>query len=126
MMTASELERALHQFTGSTTFVRHGLARNVRMTEGAVFLQEKAEAYWLGDAIVSYLTSERVREEAFQVWTLHTALANSKAVLTMTDGNTNKVVVQQAIAYTDFPLAETSMWLVQEGDEWVLMVPGEY
>ena len=126
MMEREKLERALTLFTGSNTLTRHGLNKAVLFTEGAVFLFENAEAWWLSDAIISYLGDERAGREEFQVWTLRTSLAEKSAVLTLTDGNSKKPIIEQRIPFTDFPLAEQAVWLVREGDTWVGMIPGEY
>ncbi len=123
MLNARELEAGLAQHTGSETFTLHGLARNVRMTEGVVWLANNAEAHWLTDAVVSYLADDRAKREPFQVWTLRTALISNSAALTMTNGNSKKAIVAQAIEYTDFPLPEVVLYLVRESDHWVLMLP---
>ncbi len=124
-MDKHELRSALTGFTGSDTFTRHPMARSVLMTEGAVFLAENAKAWWLTDAIASYLTQPRVQREEFQVWTLRLDDSKRTATLTLTDGNGDTAIVTQEIAFTDFPLDEVTLWLVR-GEAWTLMLPGEY
>lgn len=124
-MDSDNLRANLMQFTGSSEFTRHGLSRRVLMTEGVEYLANQAAAYWLTDAVVSYLPQPHVLREPFQVWTLKVD-PQHHAVLTMTDGNTNKPIVEQVIDYTDFPLSEIQLWLVGGGDTWTLMLPSEY
>ena len=125
-MNPSQLRASLAHFIGSETFIRHGLARSVLMTEGVVFLAEQAGAHWLTDAIASYLHDARARQEDFQVWHLVVDASTRRATLTMTDGNTNKSIITQEIEYTDFPLDEITLWLISDGPHRVLMLPSEY
>lgn len=69
-MDANQLRNQLAGFTGSETFTRHPLTSRVLLTEGATFLAEQAQAWWLTDAIASYLTDARASREEFQVWKL--------------------------------------------------------
>lgn len=75
---------------------------------------------WLLDAIVSHQHDARVRSEPFQVWTLKVA-DDRTAVLTCEDGD-HGVVTSQAIAFTDFPLPEITLWLQND----VIFLPSEY
>lgn len=125
-VTPEDLLNALTGFTGSDTLTRHGLTRRILMTQGVVFLAEQAQAHWLTDLIVSHQADPRVRAEPFQVWTLAVNVETRSAVATMTDGNTKQAVTLQEISWTDFPLPEVTLWLVQEGDTWVMLLPSEY
>ena len=125
-MHPTQLQAALAQFTGSETFTRHGLAQSVLMTEGVVFLAQHAQAHWLTDAIASNLHDARAKREEFQVWQLAVDGCTRRAVLSMTDGNSTKPIITQAIDHTDFPLDEITLWLVASGNHRVLMLPSEY
>ena len=125
-MEAHPLATQLAQFTGSTTFTRHGLVRYLLMTEGVAFLADQAGANWLTDAIASYQHEARVRAEPFQVWGLVVDASTRSALLTMTDGNSSTPIISQEIDWTDFPLAEITLWAVAEGDDRVLILPSEY
>jgi hypothetical protein len=125
-MTPEDLLSALTGFTGSDTLTRHGLTRRILMTQGIVFLAEQAQAHWLTDLIVSHQADPRVRAEPFQVWTLTVDVETRSAVATMTDGNGKQPITTQEISWTDFPLPEVTLWLVQEGDTWVMLLPSEY
>lgn len=125
-MHPTELRSQLAHFTGSETFTRHGLGRGMLMTEGVAFLAQQAQAHWLTDAIASYLHDARAKREEFQVWQLHVDASSHRGVLSMTDGNSTKPIITQELDYTDFPLAEITLWLVASGKTWVLMLPSEY
>lgn len=125
-MEASDLLNHLTQFTGSEAFTRHPLIPRVLMTEGVVFLADKAGAHWLTDAIGSYLYHDRIRGEPFQAWKLTVNVLTRRGELTMTDGNSSAPLISQTLDYTDFPLAEINLWLVADGENWVLMLPSEY
>lgn len=125
-MHPTDLLAQLAHFTGGENFTRHGLVRPMLMTEGVVFLAEAAVAHWLTDAIASYLHDARAKREEFQVWQLSVDGITRRAVLSMTDGNSAKPIITQALAYTDFPLDEITLWLVASGDHRVLMLPSEY
>ena len=120
------LAAQLAQFTGSTTFIRHGLVRSLLMTEGVAFLADRAGAHWLVDAIASYRHEARARAEPFQAWSLVVDAATGSAVLAMTDGNSSTPIIRQQIEGTDFPLAEIALWAIAEGDHRVIMLPSEY
>jgi len=125
-MQASKLRTLLAHFTGSESYTRHPLARSVLMTEGVMFLADAAGAHWLTDAVASYQHDERVRREEFQVWKLAVDDHTRRAILAMTDGNTERPIITQHVEYTDFPLNEIVLWLVRSGSHWVLMLPSEY
>ena len=110
----------LAQFTGSECWYRHPLYPSITYTDGAQYVAEAGGAYWLLDAIVSHQHHTRVRSEPFQVWTLKVAQDRS-AVLTCEDGDRG-LIARQAIAFTDFPLPEVTLWLQNE----VIFLPSEY
>lgn len=125
-MQSTELRTQLAQFTGSATFTRHALIPRMLMTEGIVYLASAAAAHWLTDAIGSYLFDLRAQQEPFQVWRLAVDAQSRRAVLYMTDGNASDPIITQQIDYTDFPLPQIDLWLVADGEHWVLMLPTEY
>jgi hypothetical protein len=115
-------EDALNQFTGSVNYVRHWSKRLV-MTEGAVFLTEHGAA-WLLDAIASY--QPQLRHIGFQLWKLEVADDHS-AVLTCREDQGTPVMVAQRMEFTDFPLPEVRLYVIDSGDVgFVAMLPTEY
>jgi len=125
MTTEPTLTNAdLALFSGSEQFVRHGLNRKYICTEGVQFLAERAGAYWLLDKIALH-GSRKIDKEDFQVWKL-TINADRTATLTTGDGN-DDVIKREKLTYTDFPLAEITLWAVRnEFDGFTIMLPSEY
>lgn len=106
------IEVMLPHFTGSENLYRDMMG--VFHTEGVNWLAEKAEAYWLIDAIISHQSNPKVRREEFQVWTLQTDTEGHIASLLCTDGDKGDGAVElarQIIPYTDFPLPLITLYL---------------
>lgn len=123
-MSANTLLQKLCQFTGSETFTRFGLSRDLA-TEGALCLANEAKAFWLLDLISSHQLTNSVKKEDFQVWTLKKT-EGTGAVITATDGNDN-VIAEQKLEYTDFPLDTIDLWAVtNEVGSKTIMLPSEY
>jgi hypothetical protein len=117
--TPEELTAALEQFTGSETVYKHWLG--IRYTNGVKYLATATKAYWLIDAIASHqdrqlLSNSRLRE--FQMWQL--VVENNSATLICFE-DVDVEVRRQEIPYTDFPLPEVALYLVDK----VLMLPSE-
>ena len=93
-------------------------------TDGAKFMAEMCEAFWLITAVFSWQIDSRVKKEAFQVWILRFVdrEKGGDALLICEDGN-YKELARQEISYTDFPLPEGIKLYLDGG---VLMLPSEY
>ena len=110
----------LNQFTGTTQWFRHGLARNVLYTEGVQHLAEEIGAYWLVDKIALAQKAEpAIEAEPFQVWEL--MVEGSSAVLRCDDGN-GRQLLEKLIEFTDFPEPGIKLYFT----DGVIMLPGEY
>jgi hypothetical protein len=122
-MTTSWSEQ-LSQFSGTEHYYR--IMPTVLMTDGAKFVADNGEAYWLMTAIASYLPQFK-NTEPFIVADLQvTNIGNSRtALLKLEDGNEN-VLAQQYIEYTDFELDEMKLYACYTGEMWVIMLPREY
>jgi hypothetical protein len=119
--TTSLTEAALRQFTGSEHWYRHALVRDILFTDGAKYLADEAGAYWLLDEIaLAQKSNARVAAAAFQLWRL-TVTPDHTAALACEDGN-GQAVFTKAIAYTDFPLAETTLYYTDR----TILLPSEY
>jgi hypothetical protein len=119
--TTSLTEADLRQFTGSECWYRHALVRDILFTDGAKYLADEAGAYWLLDEIaLAQKFNARVTAEAFQLWTL-TVKPDETATLTCEDGN-GKPVFAKAIAWTDFPLTEITLYYTDR----TILLPSEY
>lgn len=105
----------LNQFTGTENHYKHQTGR-LLWTDGVQYVAENAGAYWLIDAIVSYQ-----RTEHFQIWELKKHNDNS-ATLTMREDTGQPTKVRQEIPFTDFPLEEIKLYLI----DGVLLLPSEY
>ena len=106
-------EQELRQFTGTEQWYKHYLGG--LYTDGVQYMAGKAGAFWLLDVIFSYR-----RKEPFQIWTLK--VKDRVGVVTMREDTGQPVKVRQEIPYTDFPLAEIKLYLI----DGVLLLPSEY
>jgi len=115
MKTREEIERALAQCYGTEGYYKNTGVLSFMYTDGVKMMWEMCEAYWLLIAISSYR-----RKEEFQVWTLK--VEDNTAVLTMKEDSDRPDLVSQKIPYTDFPLSEITMFLI----DGVLILTTEY
>jgi hypothetical protein len=126
---AAQLETDLAHFTGTETYTNlryPWLRKRFLLTDGVQYLAEKAQAYWLMDAIAAHQINKKVANEPFQVWIL-TVNEHRQARLTCNDGN-NTLLTFQKIEYTDFPLSEITLYASQDdylGGR-VVMLTSEY
>ena len=111
-------ESDLNQFTGTLKYYTHWT--RIQYTDGIKFLAEQGEAYWLIDAITSYQT-KKIRRIPFQVWELKKT-EKTKAILTMKEDTNQPELIKQEIPYTDFPLNEIKLYLI----DGILLLPSEY
>lgn len=109
----------LSHFNGSEQFFKHGIT-GFCYTEGVNYLCESCESFWLIDFIFSHQSLKNVAVEVFQVWKVYKN--EDKWEVVCEDGN-DHLVFKNRIEYSDFPLDETILWLVNNS---VLMLPSEY
>lgn len=123
MKFKSEIKQTLRQFTGTEAWHRH--LPGVFLTDGTKYLAEECGAYWLMDVIASHIPSVP-KDETFTVAQL-TVNTMNKAFFTLADDSpATKIYASQSISYTDFPLDEIKLYVIREGDEWVILLPSEY
>ena len=122
MTTTKTLTKAeLAHFTGSETWYRHALVRDVLFTDGAKHVADTGGAYWLLDEIaLAQRYTKKVAAQEFQVWTLKVK-DDRTAKLTCEDGNCNAVYAKR-ITFTDFPLDEISLYFCNN----TILLPSEY
>src|SRR5580704_8505827 len=109
-MTETLTKDDLNHFTGSETWYRHALVRDVLFTDGAKHVADAGGAYWLLDEIALAQRSEKaVAREEFQVWTLTVDVSRHTATLTCGDGN-DHIVFTKPIEFTDFPIEVITLW----------------
>lgn len=123
MKTKEEILNDLNQFTGSELYYIYSpLFPNVRLTEGAHYLANECNAYWLMDMIASYLPVK----DSFAIATLAVA-ADRTAAFTLCDDLPPKVVhASQDVPYTNFPLDEIKLYVQYDGERWIILLPSEY
>lgn len=124
MNTANLTRENLSNFWDSQEFFRHWMSRNIIYTEGVEFINTNG-AGWLVDAVISHVAhTPKVAREEFVVATLKVNLEKKSAVLIFDDGN-DKVLAKQEIEYTDFPLAEITFYVENNGEGKTMMLTGE-
>jgi hypothetical protein len=111
----------LAQFTGTNGY--HRMYGNFYLTDGAKYLAETAECFWLFDLYWSHIMSIIPSEKEFTV--LKLTVKDCKASAVIEDGNDNAIAGQE-IEYTDFPLPSITLYCSWFGDGWVAMLPSEY
>lgn len=121
-MTPDELKDTLRNFTGTTKYTRWSIFPHIVLTDGALFLAENANAFWLMDAIASHI--DDFEGEGFVVATL-SQLVSGRWELAFDDGN-GKLLAEQRIEHSDFPLDEITLYAVWQGDLWVILLPSEW
>jgi hypothetical protein len=130
-ITANITAANLAHFSGSLEYYATAFNNRIVMTEGVYFLAKNG-AYWLVDAIVSHMvtnrkfrTDQELRFMSF--WKL--VVKDRKGKLTCVANSGRKPVVTQKIEVTDFPLDEIKIWAevgsVDGREVMVLMLPGE-
>lgn len=114
------LKAELRQFTGSEQVFYNQPFRQYRYTEGVQYLAEKTGAYWLLDHIFANQMLDVLKCQPFQVWKI-TVNDDQSARISVEDGNDHELTFF-LLGYTDFPLAEFSLWFIDE----TLLLPSEY
>lgn len=109
-------KEALNQFTGTEKYYKYF---NLKLTDGSYFLAQEGQCFWLLDVILSYQL--KLSHIHFQIWQLEKNEDDS-AVITMKEDSDKPVLVKQRIPWTDFPLEEVELWLI----DGVLILPSEY
>lgn len=88
-------------------------------TDGVIALAEAAGCYWLLDIIGSYQTDKRL-DPHFQVWKLEVNHEDDSAVVR--GFNDTELIISQDIPYTDFPLDNVKIYLM----DGIILLPSEY
>ena len=110
----------LGHFIGTERYYR--ISRRHLLTDGTKYLAEQAACFWLMDAVASHLM-EIGTADWFVV--VKTAVKRTRSVMMYEDGNGNELAHQE-IAYTDLPIEHISLYACWDGENWVIMLPGEY
>ena len=122
MLDRNEILNALPNFYGTENYYRWSpVFKNFLLTDGANYIAQACDAYWLVDLFASHLLS--CKDEGFA--TLYLKVKGGKAVAQIEDGN-GKVLKKQKIEYTDFPLDQIVLYCCPQDDQFVLMLPSEW
>lgn len=129
MKSAHELRTGMDGFFGTEEYHKFSiLFPKTVLTDGAKWLADNAECYWLMDIIGSI--EEIIADEPFTVVELtiqnKAQVHNHKALVKVDDGNGN-VLYTQLIEYTDFPLNQVKLYANSgENGLRVVMLTSEY
>jgi len=122
-MTPQQIQDGFRNFYGTEHYHRITTFGGLVATDGVAWLAENAECYWLTDDIGIYQMDRKIRGnpelQEMQVWKL--TVKDSVGTLTCEDGNEN-VVLKKRIPYTDFPLPEIVIWIMNK----VMLLPSEH
>ena len=119
---ADDLQTALTHFTGIEDY--HRTHPGLLATDGAKYLADEAGAYWLFDLVWGVLP--KLTEE-FAILELSLNEGTDGAGLKIHDGREPETVYHcQEIARTDFPLPNVTLYIQQNGRDWVVLLPSEY
>jgi hypothetical protein len=120
----AQLESNLAQCTGTQNYYKHWTGKMV-YTDGIKTLQEGGQCGWLIDAIASYQGEDHVKSVPFQLWEVKVN-DDKTGVLTMREDSDRPIIVEQNLDYTDFPFKEFKLYLIDDGENHVLILPSEY
>ncbi|MBE9012779.1 hypothetical protein IQ250_21495 [Pseudanabaenaceae cyanobacterium LEGE 13415] len=142
MMTATqeqqELITFLAQFTGTINYYRSNrFIKQFFHTDGVQALAEKAQAFWLIDAICSHQSKALSHQKdghllrEFQLWKLIVQPDRTARLECYTDSDVEKTSIRQNIPFTDFPLSEITLYVEcgedsESGRYYCLLLPSEH
>lgn len=110
----------LNNSTGTESYHRFSAIPGYPViTDGVLMLAEANDCFWLLDVIAGH-QSNRKLDKDFQVWKLIVDTENDSAVVQ--GYNDTTLVITQEIPYTDFPLEELKLYLMNG----VILLPSEY
>ncbi len=116
-----KFELDLNQFTGTSRYHTISPFKGFPVaTDGVIALAKEADCFGLLDAIGSYQGNNKKLDPEFQVWKLKVNPNDNSAVLR--GYNDQTLAVEQKITYTDFPLNEIKLYVINN----VILLPSEY
>jgi len=108
----------LAQFTGTTSYYKSSFGR-LLLTDGAHYLRERLDCYWLIDIVESY--QPQLKDKRFQVWSIDVKPDNS-AIVEMKEDTGLEPIVRQEIGWTDFKLKQYEFFCI----DGVVLLKSEY
>lgn len=117
-MDSHQLTQKLRGFTGTETWFRHQLNRNMLYTEGVQFFAEAAGCYWFLDiAATEYMQLQAT--QPFLLLVLESV--QGKAIITVEDGD-GSVIVAKHLDFTSCPEGRWCFYLTNN----TMLLPTEY
>lgn len=129
MKTKQEILAELPNFYETDQWHRYSpvLFPNVLLTDGALFIAESCDAYWLMDVISSHLPSVKDTFAIAQLFRVNYYGRSDAATFYIVDDvPPNTTWAEQDVEYTDFPLDEIKFYVSYDGENWVILLPSEY
>lgn len=131
---ADRIEAELAYFTGSLERYRHATNPRVVYTPGVKHLAEEGGAYWLLDAIASWIGSHSFnraleadpRLASLHFWRLSVDRRDDSALLAAAADAGEPPFITQHVPFTDFPLSHIEIWAGYDGTTWTLYLPSEH
>ena len=127
-MNPTELQNNLGQFCGTEAYHQWSiLFKKTLLTDGAKYLAEKANCFWLMDAIASHqpkCLKDKMLQD-MQFWTLK--VHENKSATLICERDTNDIFLKQKIPATNFPLPEIKLWVEADGNgRMIILLPSEH
>lgn len=131
---AAKLELELQSYMGDLVRYRHPLNRTVIYTPGVRHLAEAGQAFWLLNAIASWIGTDAFLEGKrkdprigdMHFWKLNVNREDGTAVLHAEADCDVEPFIVQSIPFTDFPLDKIEIWAGFDGEHWTLYLPSEH
>ena len=127
-----ELASNLSQFIGTTQYYRMPFpSSHLYFTDGAYYLAEYGNCFWLFDYIASQQLNPLIRDsrrlQGFQLWRLEVDVEKQTGVIFL-DADEGGKIITEKIDYTDFVLKSIMLFCQRYNgfDGWICMLPSEY
>lgn len=114
----SKILSELEQFTGTTSYYKSSFGK-LLLTDGAHYLRERLDCYWLIDVVESY--QPMLKHIPFQLWSIDVKQDKS-AVVEMREDTGLDAIIRQEISYTDFKLKQYEFFCI----DGVVLLKSEY
>ena len=107
------LKQELMQFTGTMQYHKITSFSKLVVTDGILYLCEKAKCYWLIDIVASVQHLEKIQQnKEFILWVID--VKDKKAVVKALTDSDGEVLYEQKVEYTDFPLKRFEFYQEQD------------
>ena len=113
MESPEKIKENMSNFIGTESYHNIGY-KDLVLSDGAKYISDSCECYWLLDIINSYQFKIFMGQYGddvryMQFWKLK-KIKNNKWIVTCDDGNGN-IKITQKIDFSDFPLDEINLWV---------------